>query len=1245
MALSNVGMRMSTVGTSMRQVLIGLENPSAKLRKALDAAGMSVEDLSIRKMGGLIPVLKNLNTLVGGDLSNAVQFFNVRAGNAALVISQMNAHVEMMIQYTKEYGAAAVMASTQSEGMTVQLAKLGNQFQNLLIRLSEGGPTNAFKALISILKEVMNILDALASNTLVQFLATWAIFTTAIKTAIGLFGSLSIKFATISGVAAEAALVAQKTVGSWNLLIASLTRLLNIAPSVPIVIGGINKSIAVYDARLAGATLATRVFSKAWTALTTLLLSNPFTLLIAGLGFAAAAVYSFTTKSAEQSKVLQENVVIYEKNSTSASRLAGVLRDINANFGEGATATDSYASAMKEISTLFPEVTAEIVKNRTSLEEQAKVLDQVAIRYKQMADDSARAAVANLGDEFVKSAGKIEAYNEIVMQGRSWITQLGVAIGSVDDLVINLGASMLGNSNATKEAAKSWANISAVWSSFTSAGMVNEAAKKLNETVAYQIELIPELKSVIMSSSKDIRESLISSIPNEQVKAKVKELVKEQEAYIASMKAGTTELEQSQITAVGRMGNVWLDYYDKQNDAGKAAVTMAAENAGKQMDAVNKQYKKGELNNEQYHAQLEKIQLDSFNKLIANQTKYTEDVLKLEDKLYEDEHSKRKAALEQNLTMLDLAQKQEIVNLGNMGLATADYLTQKETIESAYYTRNKTAIDANTQAELDALQKTYNAKVEQVTNSQSLYATEETFRSRIVALEVENASKLATIYSEQLTNYKTFIGEKITEYNKYKSDYEKALVSIEEAEKTHLKNIETATKAYQKAMADAELNLAKNLEDLEKIKRNARQLTMTEREKLADRENEIKEALKRGYKALAEAETLSDSAAKKAKLKAAEDYFNTAKGLTGSLATETKDSDGRIVISKEQAKNKIIEYAGLMEKAYEKLNTTTQKVAEDDKNKAVSESKIKADAIIADQERIAKAAKENMEKASAAINDLMTKYGEVVTLFNEAIKVKLDTENTYTELDKLKNYIKTAQNNDEFKVVVSVKGKASPEDTLENTIKSVKGYLSDLVDYIKDKLKPIFMVEFQGKDGANTSSLSSMITSVGSAVQALSDKINGMVTVHTIVTRYVTEGSSSGGGESEGGEESEGGGGEEFAEGGIIPGVGNTDSVLGALTPGEFVIRKSVVSALGTGFFNMINSMKSFHVPKFAMGGMIPALAGSNVVRSKVDETFTINLQAGSAKLPLQVVGSPSSMRGTIRQFEKELGRMRLSHG
>jgi hypothetical protein len=84
------------------------------------------------------------------------------------------------------------------------------------------------------------------------------------------------------------------------------------------------------------------------------------------------------------------------------------------------------------------------------------------------------------------------------------------------------------------------------------------------------------------------------------------------------------------------------------------------------------------------------------------------------------------------------------------------------------------------------------------------------------------------------------------------------------------------------------------------------------------------------------------------------------------------------------------------------------------------------------------------------------------------------------------------------------------------------------------------------------------------------------------------------------------------------------------------------VSAFGEGFFNMINNMRSFVMPKFNMGGIVQAFANGRPVKS--NETMTLNLQVGSAMLPLTVVGNVPSMRQNIRAFEKELSRMRLSH-
>lgn len=53
----------------------------------------------------------------------------------------------------------------------------------------------------------------------------------------------------------------------------------------------------------------------------------------------------------------------------------------------------------------------------------------------------------------------------------------------------------------------------------------------------------------------------------------------------------------------------------------------------------------------------------------------------------------------------------------------------------------------------------------------------------------------------------------------------------------------------------------------------------------------------------------------------------------------------------------------------------------------------------------------------------------------------------------------------------------------------------------------------------------------------------------------------------------------KFASGGVVPGVGNSDSVPAMLTPGEFVMRKSAVNAIGAARLHRMN--------KYASGGLV----------------------------------------------------------
>jgi len=248
-------------------------------------------------------------------------------------------------------------------------------------------------------------------------------------------------------------------------------------------------------------------------------------------------------------------------------------------------------------------------------------------------------------------------------------------------------------------------------------------------------------------------------------------------------------------------------------------------------------------------------------------------------------------------------------------------------------------------------------------------------------------------------------------------------------------------------------------------------------------------------------------------------------------------------------------------------------------------------------------------------------------------------------------------------------------DGISNTIENLKQKVLALGGLFAG-VTPNQTTAFTGIDSGVQSGASDTMDKIGDKVKGLADKINSTkptLTIDTKITgpgaQYFKDGktynsqgeynffntplgkydpfapvSQGGGGHTAdaGGDYWDGTTNTFREEGGPIPGSGDGDTVPAMLTPGEFVIRKSAVQTFGEGFFHMVNRMKSFSMPKFNMGGIVQAFANGGSVRN--NEIFTLNLQAGAAALPLQVMGNPANMRQQIRQFEKELSKMRLSH-
>jgi TP901 family phage tail tape measure protein len=93
------------------------------------------------------------------------------------------------------------------------------------------------------------------------------------------------------------------------------------------------------------------------------------------------------------------------------------------------------------------------------------------------------------------------------------------------------------------------------------------------------------------------------------------------------------------------------------------------------------------------------------------------------------------------------------------------------------------------------------------------------------------------------------------------------------------------------------------------------------------------------------------------------------------------------------------------------------------------------------------------------------------------------------------------------------------------------------------------------------------------------------------------------------------GGGRRFASGGLVPGSGNRDTVPAMLTPGEFVIRKKAVGAIG---LNKLHGMN-----KYAGGGRVKNFARGGIADAPMVDDI---LQTSGAILP-----RPSAIEALIR--------------
>ena len=179
MILANSGVRASTIGTGLRQVLSKLIEPSDEFAAAVKNAGLTMDDLN-PKYNSMEKIIQNLSFVVT-DASDAFKFFGLRGASAVSALTASGAAGFSQMQDTVyRSGKAAEMAAKQMEGLGVKLKNMWDKTKNLAIALGEAGLTAVFHVVVDSARGLLDVLTALAGNPITSFIMQISLTTAAL---------------------------------------------------------------------------------------------------------------------------------------------------------------------------------------------------------------------------------------------------------------------------------------------------------------------------------------------------------------------------------------------------------------------------------------------------------------------------------------------------------------------------------------------------------------------------------------------------------------------------------------------------------------------------------------------------------------------------------------------------------------------------------------------------------------------------------------------------------------------------------------------------------------------------------------------------------------------------------------------------------------------------------------------------------------------------------------------------------
>jgi len=521
MLLANRGMRASTIGTGLRQVLSRLISPTNKLRSSFAAVGADMSKLN-PKTASFKTIIGELTRVVP-DAQAAFELFGLRGAAAVSALTEAGAEgFQKMLTEVYNVGTAHKMASKQMEGLGVMSKNLMDKIGLLAITIGESGLTGVFRIFYKVTRPVVDLLTEMAGSTIGKIIIGTTALTTAMILLKVAFSKIVIELAAvIFGYSAMSvkAMVAAKGAGILRVAIVALSK----------------------------------AFNKLWLQM----LKNPYTAILIGVSLVIVAISTWVAKIANATNVIEANII-------SVNKQVQTLESYRSKLAEAEKGSLEYSSVMGRLLNDYPKLRSSVDLATMSFADEGKALDKL-IKNKH---DEKIASLINLYDEYGNKIDRAKLATGLYE----------IAVDGVLKKIAPLATKLFGLKGAigfVSKAIKSYYGSIGAAVDFVIGKVVEgvEATQEMEAMSMQQAQALKILAGEVVEygvSAGSTLEDIAGALGKhtDMAEDKLSELSVSLKKYLDD----TAEAAVRNASAVGKLNGIWAEIYQKVDDSRKEGI-------------------------------------------------------------------------------------------------------------------------------------------------------------------------------------------------------------------------------------------------------------------------------------------------------------------------------------------------------------------------------------------------------------------------------------------------------------------------------------------------------------------------------------------------------------------------------------------------------------------------------------------------------------------------------------------------